>query len=111
MVIMTAIGLALFAQGKPEDARSTLAVGVIVGAVSGATVIYQVERWSLTKQSLVHFVLMAVTVLPALLLSGWFPLDSVGGYLAVVGIFLAVGALLWGVMYLIFTRLVSKQRA
>ena len=25
---MTAIGLALFAQGKPEDARSTLAVGV-----------------------------------------------------------------------------------
>ena len=26
---MTAIGLALFAQGKPEDARSTLAVGVI----------------------------------------------------------------------------------
>ena len=32
---MTAIGVALIAQGKPADGRSTLAVGVIVAAVAG----------------------------------------------------------------------------
>lgn len=111
LAIMTAIGVVLVAQGKSEDGRSTLVVGVIVAAVCGASVIYLVEQWSLKKQSLIHFAVMAVTVLPALFLSGWFPLDTVGGYFAVIGVFLVVGALLWGALYLIFTKLVSRQRA
>jgi len=111
LVVMTAIGVALLAQGKPADGRSTIAVGVIVAAVAGASVIYQVGRWSLGTQTLVHFALMLLTVLPALLLSGWFPLDSPWGYLAVIGVFLGAGIVLWIAFYLVFTWLAPRKPA
>ncbi|MFV9425178.1 DUF3021 domain-containing protein [Microbacterium sp. S1037] len=109
LVIMTAIGIALFAQGKSDDGRATLAVGVIAAAVSGASVIYQIETWSMRKQTLVHFVIMGVTVLPALLLSGWFALDTPWHYLAVIGVFLGVGVLLWAFFFVLFTRILPKR--
>ncbi len=111
IVIMTAIGIALLAQGEHEDGRATLAVGVIVAATAGASVVYQVERWSLRTQTLVHFGIMVVTVLPALLLSGWFPLDTVWGYLALIATFLAAGLVLWTVFYVIFVKIVPRRSA
>lgn len=94
---MTAIGASLLMQGQTADRRSTLAVGVIVAAaVSGGTVIYRIDRWSLPKQSLAHLELMA------LFLSGWFPLDSAAGVLAVIGILAATGAVLWTAVYTAF---------
>lgn len=110
LVIMTAIGIALLAEGKTSDGRSTIAVGVIVAAVAGAWKIYDIDSWSLRTQSLVHFGIMTVTVLPALLLSGWFPIDTPLGVLAVIGSFLLVGAVVWTVMYLVFTRLVPARK-
>lgn len=110
LVAMTAIGLALLARGEADDGRSTLAVGVIVAAVAGSSVVYQVERWSLRRQTAIHFAIMLVTVLPALLLSGWFPVDSARGVLTVLAIFLAVGAAIWAVMYLVATA-VERRRA
>lgn len=52
---------------------------------------------------------MLLTELPALLLSGWFPLDSSWGYLAVVAVFLGAGIVLWSASYLIFTKLVPRK--
>ncbi|SDQ13172.1 DUF3021 domain-containing protein [Microbacterium sp. cf332] len=111
LLVMSAIGFTLFAQDKPIDGRATLAVGVIVAATSGSSVIYQIDRWRLRKQSLVHFVIMCLTVLPALLLSGWFPLQDAWGYLTVVGVFLSTGLILWLALYLIFTTLVPRRSA
>jgi hypothetical protein len=109
LLIMTAIGIALLAQGKTSDGRSTLAVGVITAAVAGASVIYQVGGWSLRKQSLVHFAIMLGTVLPALLFSGWFALDSAWGYAGVLAAFLSAGLVLWGVFYVIFAKIVPRR--
>ena len=109
LAIMTAIGLSLISQGDTSDGRATLTVGVIISAVMGASVIYQIEKWSLRTQSLVHFGIMVVTVLPALFLSGWFPLDTPWGYLAVIGVFAAVAIVLWSVLYLISTRLEASR--
>lgn len=108
LVIMTGIGLALLAQGQESNGRSTLAVGVIVAAVSASSVIYQIDRWTLRRQTAVHFAVMVVTVLPALFFSGWFALDSVGGVLAVIGTFLATGAILWALFYAI-ARVVERR--
>lgn len=58
--------------------------------------IYRIDRWSLPKQSLAHLELMA------LFLSGWFPLDSAAGVLAVIGILAATGAVLWTAVYTAF---------
>ncbi|WP_052129237.1 DUF3021 domain-containing protein [Clavibacter michiganensis] len=110
LVVMSAIGASLLAGGQTSDGRSTLAVGVIVAATAAGSLLYQVPGWGLPRQSVAHFALMLVTVLPALLLSGWFPVDTPGGVLAVVGIFLATGLALWTTLYLVMTA-VERSRA
>lgn len=54
---------------------------------------------------------MVVTVLPALLLSGWFPLDTVGGVLLVVAVFALVGMVLWLSLFLIMRFIERRQAA
>jgi len=110
LAVMSAIGAYLLHDGQTADGRSTLAVGVIVAATAAGSLLYQVRGWSLPRQSVAHFALMLATVLPALLLSGWFPVDTAGGVLAVVGIFLAAGLVLWTTLYLVMTA-VERRRA
>ena len=71
--------------------------------------VYQVEHWSLAKQTLIHFALMAVTVLPAMLLSGWFDLATPTGWLLALGAYMLTGVVLWAVFFGIFT-LVDRQK-
>ncbi|WNY35404.1 DUF3021 family protein [Curtobacterium flaccumfaciens] len=68
------------------------------------------DRWSLMRQSLTHLTMMLVTVLPALLLSGWFPVDTVGGVLLVVAVFALVGLVLWSSLFLTM-RFVERRQA
>jgi hypothetical protein len=111
LLVMTALGAALYAQGDPANGRSTLAAGVIIAAVAGATTIYSIRNWPLWRQSAVHFAVMALTVLPALLLSGWFAVDGPNGVLRVIGMFLLVGAVLWTTLYVVISRLERRAAA
>lgn len=109
LVIMGVMGVALLLEGDMSNARGAFAVGVIVGAVSGASVVYSVDRWTLPVQSGVHFGIMVCTVLPALFLSGWFALDSSHAYLAVIGMFLASGVVLWLTFYVVFGVILARR--
>ncbi|WP_309302451.1 DUF3021 family protein [Streptococcus zalophi] len=56
-IIMTTISIIMKYQGIDSfQVKSTFLVGIIVTTVAGASVIYDIENWSLLKQSLVHFV-------------------------------------------------------
>ena len=110
LAIMTSIGLYLLSNGESSDGRSVLCVGVIAASVSGSSFIYQVERWPLKRQSVIHLGLMLVTVLPALLLTGWYDLGTAGGWWGAVITFVAWGIGLWTVLYLIFTW-VNRRKA
>src|SRR5699024_566855 len=95
-VIMTAITILMNYQGlDPADVRSTFIVGIIIASVAAASVIYEIEGWTLLKQSVVHFIIMLLTVYPCLLISGWFELSNFEDYLRVFGIFITVGIMLW----------------
>ncbi|GBG94194.1 hypothetical protein LFYK43_06530 [Ligilactobacillus salitolerans] len=100
-VIMSVIALILNFQGKSADAWSTFCTALIILFVGAATVIYNIERFSLFKQTLLHIMIMLVTVYPVLLLSGWFPLRNFGDALFVLLIFFVVGAVLWVVFLLL----------
>lgn len=110
LVIMSAISLILRSQGEGDDqVRSTFVTGLIIAAVAGASVIYDINDISLKKRSVIHLLVMIITVLPCLLLSGWFELNSFSDYLKVVGVFLIVGLVMWSVMFFIFTRLSPRE--
>jgi len=108
-IIMTAISIIMKSQGmESSQVRSTLIVGIIIASVAAASVLYEIRSWSLLKQSVVHFILMFLTVFPCLLISGWFELHSVLDYVKVLGIFLSAGIVLWSILYVIFGKLLSK---
>lgn len=106
---MTIISITLVYGNEPIDqARSTFIVGLIIASVAGFSVLYNVESWSLLKQSIIHFICMVVTVFPCLTLSGWFPTESVLDIIKLLGIFLICGIVLWAIFYFIFGKLFSK---
>lgn len=74
MVVLSGIAVMLNAQGKPGDAKSTFCVGLIIGAVGLANIVYDVDEWSVKKKIGIHYLLMLVSVYPVLLASGWLPL-------------------------------------
>lgn len=106
-------GISLIMRWQELDAfqvRSTFFVGLIIAAVAAATVVYEVEAWPLSRQSLVHLGLMLVTVFPLLLLSGWFPVNSMRDAVKVLRLFLLVGATLWLVAFFVMTRLFKQKK-
>ncbi|MFH0372883.1 DUF3021 family protein [Streptococcus sp. A22] len=108
-IIMTSISIMMYYQGTDTfQVKSTFLVGIIVTLVAGASVMYEIESWSLIKQSVVHFVTMLVTIFPCLLFSGWFILNNISDYIKVFGIFLFTGVVLWSIAYFIFGKILAK---
>ena len=65
---------ALLAQVGSEVGAFSLqmAAAMLIGAIwSGASVIWEVERWSLLRQTLTHFLLCSVVCLPIAWAMGW----------------------------------------
>ncbi|MEC6748602.1 DUF3021 family protein [Marinilactibacillus sp. XAAS-LB27] len=107
-VIMTGISLIMRAQELDSfQVNSTFITGIIITAVAAASVIYDIESWSIQKQSVVHFIFMLLTVFPCLLLSGWFPVNGIKDMILVLGVFIVIGALLWSIAYFVRTKLLS----
>lgn len=109
-IIMTGISFIMYYQGNEYfQVKSTFIVGIIITFVALASVIYDIENWSLLKQSIVHFFTMLITVLPCLYFSGWFILKSLVDYFIVFGIFIFVGILLWTTAYIVFGKILNKK--
>ena len=109
LIIMTIISIIMKYQGiDPFQVRGTFIVGIIIALVAAASVIYEIENWSLFKQLVIHFLIMLVTVLPCLYISGWYKLNNVLDYVKVFGIFLFVGIVLCTILYFIFGKILTK---
>lgn len=100
-IIMGGIALLLYFQEDYSDAEGTFIAGLIAFFVGAATVIYNIDRWSLTRRSVIHFLIMLITVYPILLLSGWFTISSVLDAFVIFLLFAAIGIVLWLVMFIL----------
>lgn len=99
LIIMGGIALLLYFQGEYSDAKGTFIASLVAFFVGAATVIYDIDHWSLTKRSIVHFLIMFVTIYPILLLSGWFSISSVSDAFKIFLFFISVGVVIWLVMF------------
>ena len=98
-VIMEVFALALYLQGETLQSKDLFFGGLVLLVLGATTVIYNIDRWSLTKQSAVHFSIMLVTLFPILLLSGWYPVTSLGDRFQVFAIFVSSGLVIWTIMF------------
>ena len=108
-VIMSALALMMeYQKIDQSQTKGTFLTGVIISIVAAASVIYDIKKWSLLKQSAIHFVIMILTIFPCLLISGWYELSSFADYLKVFGIFLLCGCVFWTIGYFVFGKLLNK---
>ena len=94
-IIMTV--LSFFIEDKLQS-KGTLVTGLIIAITIGAFPIYNIERWSLKKRSLIHFLIMLTAVLPLLLYSEWY------SPLLTAIVFFSFGAVGWTAGYIVHLR-------
>lgn len=67
-------------------------------ALAGASVIWEVETWSILRQTLTHLVICSIATLPVAYLMRWMN-RTVSGILLYFGIFFAIYLIIWLLQY------------
>ncbi len=107
--ISYAIGDGVFYPVVPELAESMgseinavmfqFCLSLLYGALcAGASAVWEVERWSLLRQTVIHFLIISVAMLPVAYFTRWMSHD-VPGVLRYFGIFIGVYVLIWAAQY------------
>ena len=87
------------------------AVACLVGAgFAGSSVVWEVERWGLARQTGVYFLLLALFMLPAAYAMHWME-HSLAGFAWYFGAFAAFFALIWAAELLAGRRSVRRLNA
>jgi hypothetical protein len=58
--------------------------------------VFEIEEWSITKQTMIHFLLLSVSMFPVAYFTYWMR-HTLWGILSYVGIFIALYAVIWAI--------------
>ncbi len=82
---------------------------MFIGAVyGGASVIWEIEKWSLTKQTLIHFAVFVLSFAPVSYLLYWMP-HHVYGALSYAAAFIIMYVLIWVSIYFPMKAKIKKM--
>ena len=83
-------------------------MGSLNGAICmGATVVYNIERWSILRATATHFVITFISLFTFAFVTGWFKLGDPSFYITVI-VCLVVYVIIWLTQYFIFKRKVKR---
>ena len=88
----------------------TILCAILGGGFAMASVIWEIDSWSLAKQSGVYFLIISVVMLPIAYFANWMK-HSITGVLSYVGIFVMIFAAVWISQYLLWKRRIKKMNA
>lgn len=89
-------------------ALQTALCGLMGTGFAMASLIWELDSWSLARQSGVYFALACMIMLPVAYIANWME-HSLGGFLAYVGIFVAIFLAVWLAQYLSWRRKIRKM--
>ena len=70
--------------------------------------IWEIDSWSLAKQSGIYFSIACVTMFPIAYITNWMKHNAIG-ILSYVGIFVAIFVITWLVQYFVWKRKVKRM--
>ena len=85
----------------------TVLAGLVGSIYGAASVIWDMETWSIAKQSGIFFAIAAITMMPISYLLNWME-HSVTGIISFFLIFLVIFVVIWITMYLIWRRKIRE---
>jgi hypothetical protein len=99
--------VAQFSSNTVATFISALLWAAMGGVFSGASLIFEKETWSITRQTIWHFIITYLGFTPLAVLAGWFPwnLPWLGGFTL---IFIAMYILQW-IIYMFVARRQIEQ--
>ena len=118
LIISACIGDGTFYSVAPELAEKmgnelnavilqTVLCGVLVVGFAAASVIWELDSWSLAKQSGVYFLVIGIILLPIAYVTNWMQ-HSVVGFLSYIGIFVGIFFAVWLSQYLCWKQRIKK---
>ncbi len=82
---------------------------LVIGAISaGSSVIWEIEKWSLTKQTLVHFAVLVVPFISISYVLNWMPHNLIGG-LSYAAAYVISYVLIWLSIFLSVRAKIKKM--
>ncbi len=91
---------ARFAAPETAVIAQLLLVGLIGAAFSGASIVYENERWSFLLQGIIYFAITAAVWVPVLLIC-WTPMPKSGILFSCIG-WMGTYAITWGIQYAVY---------
>lgn len=82
--------------------------GILGAGFGGASAIWEIENWSLVKQTGVYFAVISVIMMPIAYFTYWMK-HSVTGFLSYFGIFTLIFVIIWIVQFIAGKRNVNKM--
>ena len=82
--------------------------GIIGLTFAATTVIFEMDNWSLLRQTITHFIITSIVMYIAGFLCGWFP-HTVGSTLIWFGVFVVVYIIFWVCFSLYYKNKVKKM--
>ena len=86
----------------------TILCGILGTGFAMASVIWEIDSWSLAKQSGFYFAIACVIMFPISYFANWMP-HSTAGILSYVGIFVAIFLAAWVTQYSVWKRKIKKM--
>ena len=121
LIISACIGNGSFYPVTPElidtmgNELNAVILQTVLCAIMGvgfaaASVIWELDSWSLAKQSGVYFMIISVIMLPIAYVTNWMK-HTILGVLSYVAIFAAIFVVVWLSQYLLWKRKIKKMNA
>ncbi len=85
-----------------------LLCGLLGAGFAASSVIWEMENWSITKQTGIYFIIISVIMLPIAYFLYWME-HSFIGFLSYFGIFLLIFAFFWIIQFIIGKHNVNKM--
>lgn len=85
----------------------TLLSGIVGMGFAMASFIWEIDSWSLAKQSFVYFITACMLMFPISYFANWMP-HSMQGILGYVGIFIIIFLVVWLIQYFMLKNKIKK---
>lgn len=89
-------------------ALQALLCGLLGAGFAASSVIWEMESWSIARQTGVYFLIISLIMLPIAYATYWME-HSVAGVLGYFGVFVLIFAVIWGIQFAIGKRNVKKM--
>lgn len=77
--------------------------GILGAAFAVGSIVWEIDKWSILKQTFVHFLILSLSMLPIAYFTYWME-HSIFGIASYFGIFIVIYAVIWFTQYFIWKQ-------